>query len=78
MVSTISQSVVWLELPISHQLTSYSKFRYALRKNNMKKVSKRDIELTQEEKDFQAEQRRIIKENLEDWQKNPPKRRHRK
>jgi len=44
----------------------------------MKKVSKRDIELTQEEKDFQAEQRRIIKENLEDWQKNPPKRRHRK
>ena len=44
----------------------------------MKKEDKKDIELTQEQKDFQAEQRRIIKENLAEWEKNPPTRRHRK
>lgn len=44
----------------------------------MKKASNKDIELTQEQKDFQAEQRRLIIKNLDEWEKNPPKRRHRK
>ena len=57
---------------------SYRDYRRGTGVDHKKKASNKDIELTQEQKEFQAEQRRIIKENLAEWEKNPPKRRHRK